>query len=93
MSKLKYSVLGKRLLKYYGCIVGDKRAWLPLEWAGVSTAFVIHSWKSLLFGSNQWFSFNEIVERSFPKVKDKLIMFSSLEELDIQLTLLGANHD
>ena len=87
------AILGKRLLNFYGCKIVDGKIMFPPEWECGGCFVTFRSWKTTLFGNKSWLSFNVIVKVSFPWLKNKLIMFSSLEELDIQLTLLGANHD
>ena len=59
----------------------------------------IHAWKSILFGKGNRRSLADFIRymaNNWKSCRDRvplLLDFKTLDELDIQLTLVGANHD
>lgn len=99
MKKSRKEVLGRRLLSFYGCWLDEASRdvrFLSDPWRDR----VGLSWHKFLMPFNGWnkLLFHDLTD-SLSAISDtwmlnlSLIEFESLDDLDIQLTLLGANHD
>lgn len=96
--------LGKKLVALYGLTIGScwhgstKMLRISDPETRIYSSFL--NWHSVLFGQEHVFvcshknSLNEMIVRYFNPYKSmpiSIIEYSSLDELDIQLTLLGMN--
>ena len=91
--------LGKKLVDLYGLTIsyGHKRYGkdvLKISDPECHVYAVFADWHSALFGIGYEMSLNDAITRHFNNFKQKqisIIEFTSLDDLDIQLTLIGVN--
>lgn len=109
MSKMsRTEMLCRRLIKHYNLTMKIDSSFMELKPRGPGTYWSdpcvyvadIHAWRSILFGKGRdprsLTNFIRHMANHWKPCRDRvplLLDFKTLDELDIQLTLAGANHD